>query len=104
MRTIGCTPPPDYTYDAAGNMLHDATSGLDYSWDQENRLTGAACYTYTYDSDNNRVSKKPTLAHAGSDRKAYLYSPQPINFRCNANFTSMFLVGECFVIGGNCSF
>jgi RHS repeat-associated protein len=48
---------PDYTYDAAGNMLHDATSGLNYTWDQENRLTGAAGYTYTYDGDGNRVRK-----------------------------------------------
>jgi RHS repeat-associated protein len=48
---------PDYTYDAAGNMLHEATSGLNYTWDQENRLTGAAGYTYTYDGDGNRVRK-----------------------------------------------
>src|SRR5262249_20645683 len=45
----------DYTYDAAGNMLHDARSNLNYSYDQENRITGAAGYTYTYDGDGNRV-------------------------------------------------
>jgi hypothetical protein len=28
-------------------MLHDANSGLNYSWDQENRLTGANGFTYT---------------------------------------------------------
>jgi RHS repeat-associated protein len=46
-----------YTYDSAGNMTHDATSGLNYTWDQENRLTGAAGYAYTYDGDGNRVRK-----------------------------------------------
>jgi len=46
-----------YTYDAAGNMIHDATSGLNYNFDQENRITGAAGYTYTYDADGNRVEK-----------------------------------------------
>jgi RHS repeat-associated protein len=38
-------------------MTHDATSGLSYTFDQENRITGAAGYTYTYDSDGNRVRK-----------------------------------------------
>jgi RHS repeat-associated protein len=46
-----------YSYDAAGNMTHDSTSGLNYTFDQENRLTGAAGYTYTYDGDGNRVRK-----------------------------------------------
>ena len=48
---------PDYQYDAAGNMTFDATSSLNYSFDQENRITGAAGYTYTYDGDGNRVRK-----------------------------------------------
>jgi hypothetical protein len=43
--------------DAAGNMTYDATSGLNYTFDQENRLTGADGYIYTYDSDGNRVRK-----------------------------------------------
>jgi hypothetical protein len=47
----------DYQYDAAGNMTYDATSSLGYNFDQENRLTGAAGYTYTYDDDGNRVRK-----------------------------------------------
>jgi YD repeat-containing protein len=47
----------DYQYDAAGNMTFDATAGLSYNFDQENRLTGAAGYAYTYDSDGNRVRK-----------------------------------------------
>jgi RHS repeat-associated protein len=38
-------------------MLHDANSGLNYTWDQENRLTGANGFTYTYDGDGNRVRK-----------------------------------------------
>jgi hypothetical protein len=28
-----------------------------YTYDEENRLTGAAGYTYTYDGDGNRVRK-----------------------------------------------
>jgi RHS repeat-associated protein len=46
-----------YLYDAAGNMTHDATSGLNYTYDVENRITGAGGYTYTYDGDGNRVEK-----------------------------------------------
>jgi RHS repeat-associated protein len=47
----------DNTYDAAGNMTHDATTGNNYSYDAENRITGAAGYTYIYDADGNRVEK-----------------------------------------------
>jgi RHS repeat-associated protein len=47
----------DYQYDAAGNMTFDATAGLNYTFDQENRLTGASGYAYTYDGDGNRVRK-----------------------------------------------
>ncbi|HET9281579.1 MAG TPA: RHS repeat-associated core domain-containing protein, partial [Candidatus Angelobacter sp.] len=46
-----------YGYDAAGNMTHDLTSGLNYTFDQENRITGANGYTYTYDDGGNRVRK-----------------------------------------------
>jgi RHS repeat-associated protein len=46
-----------YTYDAAGNMMHDATSGANYTYDQENRISGVAGHTYTYDADGNRVRK-----------------------------------------------
>ncbi|HET6843357.1 MAG TPA: RHS repeat-associated core domain-containing protein [Candidatus Angelobacter sp.] len=38
-------------------MTHDLTSGNNYTFDQENRITGAAGYTYTYDADGNRVEK-----------------------------------------------
>src|SRR5260370_16813728 len=38
-------------------MTYDATANLNYSYDQENRITGAAGYTYTYDDDGNRVEK-----------------------------------------------
>jgi RHS repeat-associated protein len=48
---------PDYSYDAAGNMTHDATSGLNYSYDQENRIAGAGGFAYTYDAEGNRVEK-----------------------------------------------
>jgi antitoxin component YwqK of YwqJK toxin-antitoxin module len=57
----------DYRYDAAGNMTFDATASLNYTYDQENRLTGAAGYTYTYDGDGNRVRKSNgNLAGKGS--------------------------------------
>ncbi|HEY2496655.1 MAG TPA: RHS repeat-associated core domain-containing protein [Candidatus Angelobacter sp.] len=38
-------------------MTFDTTANLSYSFDQENRLTGSAGYTYTYDGDGNRVRK-----------------------------------------------
>ena len=48
----------DYQYDAAGNMRFNATPPTQtYTYDQENRLTGAAGYAYTYDGDGNRVIK-----------------------------------------------
>jgi RHS repeat-associated protein len=46
-----------YGYDAAGNMTHDATTGNNYSYDAENRITGSGGFTYTYDADGNRVEK-----------------------------------------------
>ena len=36
-------------YGAAGNTTHDATTGNNYSYDPENRITGAAGYTYDAD-------------------------------------------------------
>jgi RHS repeat-associated protein len=54
---IHATGAPDYQYDAAGNMTYDAAASLNYFFDQENRLTGADGYTYTYDGDGNRVRK-----------------------------------------------
>jgi RHS repeat-associated protein len=61
-------PAPDYLYDAAGNMTFNATPPTqNYTYDQENRLTGAAGYTYTYDGDGNRVRKSNgTLAANGT--------------------------------------
>ena len=51
----------DYKYDAAGNMTFNATPPTQtYTYDQENRLTGANGYTYTYDGDGNRVRKRKT--------------------------------------------
>jgi RHS repeat-associated protein len=47
----------DFQYDAAGNMTYDAKAAQYYSYDQENRVTGAGGYTYTYDDDGNRVEK-----------------------------------------------
>jgi uncharacterized protein RhaS with RHS repeats len=57
-----------YGYDAAGNMTHDATTQSNYTYDQENRITGAVGYTYTYDADGNRVEKS-----AGSTGTIYWY-------------------------------
>jgi RHS repeat-associated protein len=55
---IHSTGGSDYLYDAAGNMTFNATAPTQtYTYDQENRLTGAAGYTYTYDGDGNRVRK-----------------------------------------------
>ena len=55
---IHASGTPDYLYDAAGNMTFNATPPAQtYTYDQENRLTGAAGYTYTYDGDGNRVRK-----------------------------------------------
>jgi RHS repeat-associated protein len=50
-----------YGYDTAGNMTHDATSGLNYSYDQENRIAGAGGFAYTYDAEGNRVEKSNGL-------------------------------------------
>jgi RHS repeat-associated protein len=59
----------DYQYDAAGNMTFNATPPTQtYSYDQENRLTGAAGYAYTYDADGNRVRKS-----SGSTGTLYWY-------------------------------
>lgn len=46
-----------YGYDAAGNMTYDGTYHVNYSFDQENRITGGGQYTYIYDADGNRVEK-----------------------------------------------
>jgi RHS repeat-associated protein len=38
-------------------MTFNATSGQSYIWDPENRLSGAAGYTYSYDEEGNRVRR-----------------------------------------------
>ncbi len=58
-----------YGYDIAGNMVHDATENLNYTFDQENRITGVAPFTYTYDVDGNRVEK----SDAGNPPSGTLY-------------------------------
>ncbi|MBZ5492453.1 MAG: hypothetical protein LAO76_16110 [Acidobacteriia bacterium] len=66
---IHATGGSDYQYDAAGNMTFNATPPTQtYTYDQENRLTGAAGYAYTYDSDGNRVRKS-----SGSTGTLYWY-------------------------------
>ena len=66
---IHATGGSDYLYDAAGNMTFNATPPTQtYTYDQENRLTGAAGYAYTYDGDGNRVRKS-----SGSTGTLYWY-------------------------------
>src|SRR4051812_6046684 len=66
---IHATGGTDYLYDAAGNMTFNATPPAQtYSYDQENRLTGAAGFAYTYDGDGNRVRKS-----TGSTGTLYWY-------------------------------
>jgi RHS repeat-associated protein len=51
---------PDFQYDAAGNMTYNVAGPLapqSYSYDAENRITGAGSFAYTYDADGNRVEK-----------------------------------------------
>jgi hypothetical protein len=72
-----------YSYDAAGNMTHDATANLNYTYDPENRIAGAAGYTYTYDADGNRVEKAngvhrdALLVHVAGDRRRERPRGQP---------------------------
>jgi RHS repeat-associated protein len=44
------------TYDASGNLINNG-GGNTYTFDDENRLTATAGYTYVYDGDGNRVKK-----------------------------------------------
>jgi RHS repeat-associated protein len=44
------------TYDASGNLINDG-GGHTYTFDDENRLTATAGYTYLYDADGMRVKK-----------------------------------------------
>jgi RHS repeat-associated protein len=52
----GQVPSLNYQYDTAGNMIWDATA-QGFTYDPENRITGANGSTYTYDADGNRVEK-----------------------------------------------
>jgi RHS repeat-associated protein len=59
-----------YTYDAAGNLTHDASHS--YTYDAENRLTkvdGGSTATYTYDATGHRVEKP----YPGGGYVDYLY-------------------------------
>jgi len=81
-----------YSYDAAGNMTHDATNGLNYNYDQENRITGTAAYTYLYDGGGNRVRKV-----SGSESTTYWYASPGIIAESDAsgNFTDyIFWAGQ----------
>src|SRR5580765_3230345 len=53
-------------------MTFNATPTVQtYTYDQENRLTGAAGYTYTYDGDGNRVRK--SNGNTAGDGTLYWY-------------------------------
>ena len=68
----GQVPSLNYQYDAAGNMIWNATTQQGYNYDAENRITGAADYAYTYDADGNRV-KKATTPPPGTPPTGTLY-------------------------------
>jgi RHS repeat-associated protein len=58
-----------FTYDAAGNMTHDASHS--YTYDAENRLTqvdGGTTASYVYDVEGRRVEKS-----VGTTKTEYLY-------------------------------
>ena len=38
-------------------MTHDSSTNVNYTFDAENRITGAAGCTYTYGAEGNRVEK-----------------------------------------------
>jgi len=77
-----------YTYDSAGNLTHDATANLDYFYDSENRIMGAAGSIYTYDADGNRVKKA-----SGSTGTIYWYMTPGIVAESNlaGNLTSEYI-------------
>jgi len=55
-----CATSPDYLYDAAGNMTCNLSGSLtpqSYTYDAENRISGAGGFTYTYDAGGDRVEK-----------------------------------------------
>jgi RHS repeat-associated protein len=54
-----------YLYDIAGNMMRD-NDGTNYTYDLENRISGAAGFTYTYDADGNRVEKANATTGTGT--------------------------------------
>jgi RHS repeat-associated protein len=60
-----------YQYDAAGNMIQDASHS--YTYDAENRLTtvdGGSTATYVYDAEGDRIEKI-----AGGVTTVYYYDP-----------------------------
>jgi RHS repeat-associated protein len=58
------------SYDAAGNMTHDPTTGANYSYDAENRIISVnnGAVTYTYDAGGQRVEK-----NVGGVKTDYVY-------------------------------
>ena len=50
-------------------MIQDATTGNHYTYDPENRITGAGGFNYVYDADGNRVEK----ISSGSSPSGTLY-------------------------------
>jgi RHS repeat-associated protein len=57
IHTIPSENPSDFSYDAAGNITFDPIRALTYTYDGENRISGVAGYSYSYDGQGNRVEK-----------------------------------------------
>ncbi|MCB1775730.1 MAG: hypothetical protein KDI88_19110, partial [Gammaproteobacteria bacterium] len=78
-----------FTYDARGNRLREAGDTADAVYDAANRLLSDTEYDYTYDADNNLVSRTPkggggatTLAYDAENRLVQVASPTvTVDFR-----------------------
>jgi len=55
-------PTADWSFDAAGNLTHDAVQGVTYTWNGDEMLSSANGINYTYDAEGNRVGKSGSAA------------------------------------------
>ncbi|HKD79393.1 MAG TPA: RHS repeat-associated core domain-containing protein [Candidatus Angelobacter sp.] len=84
-----------YPYDAAGNMLNDGL--YSYTFDQENRITGANGYGYIYDGDGNRVEKVSPPINPTSGTLYWYLTPGVVaesDLSGNLKSEYMFFAGE----------
>jgi RHS repeat-associated protein len=83
------SPAETFTYDAGGNRLRRAGDVADALYDAANRLLSDADYDYTYDADNNMVSRTAksggattTFAYDAENRLVQVASPTvTVDFR-----------------------